>query len=281
MKGLFSDSALETMKKLKKIFLWSAVCALIGVFLLGAIMILSDGAGGAGMGRLIGTLSAVSVALFVGVNNFTRIESGDKLIQGFGLMSLGCNLIWLILAILLIWEIVPSTYYEYGSSRWGSVTLHVSAWVKIMSVAISLGAAGFWVSNVLSIKETVRPVKPLKITAIVCEVYCSLFAIVVILSDMYSGEMGKWYTLSGFAALAFIATACAALIVSKSGAKNEQNVAAPVAPAGNVVPEVNNPVQKSDEQLRAEIEEQVRREMIEKEVRARMEAEMGKKEGEQ
>ena len=273
MKGLFSDSALETIKKAKKIFLWSAVCALIGVFLLGAILILSDGANFVGMAKIAGTLIIVSVVLFVGVNNFIRMESNNKVIQSFGLASLICNLLWLIIAILLIWEITPALTYETTSRAYSSLfsftRVHLSVMAKIMVMAVSLGTAGFWISNVMSIKETVRPVKPLKITAIACETYCSLFAIIVVLSDVYRNDMGKWYLLSGLAGLAFVASALAALIVSKTSGKNEQDV---------IAANTTKPVSKSEEELRAEIEEQVKREMIEKEVRARMEAEMGKKE---
>ncbi|MBQ6461058.1 hypothetical protein IJJ36_01325 [Candidatus Saccharibacteria bacterium] len=276
MKGLFGDGALGTIKKAKKVFLWSAVCALIGAFLLGAILILSDGANSVGMGKIMGTLFIVSIVLFVGVNNFVRMENANKAIQGFGLASLICNLIWLVIAILLIWEIIPASTYD-TARRYGftyTTAVHLSAMTKIMAMAMSLGAASFWISNVMSIKETVRPVKPLKITAIACEIYCSLFAIVVVLSDVYNYEMDKWYLLSALAGLAFVTSACAALIISKTSGKNEQN--ATLANAGTASTTTKF-VGKSEEELRAEIEEQVKREMIEKEVRARMEAEMGKK----
>ena len=280
MKGLFGDSALETIKNIKKIFLWSAVCTLIGVFVLGAIFILSDGAGGAEMGKIIGTLFMVSVVLFVGVNNFVRMENDNKAIQSFGLMSLICNIIWLIIAILLIWGVIPAVVYEYEKNYYGlSVsTTHLTVMTKIVIIAASLGSAGFWISNVLSIKETVRPIKPLKITAIICEAYCSIFAIVVAFSNVYGADMGKWYLLSSLAGFPFVASAFAAWIISRTNKKDKQDK---VDTKNTTTAEVTNKPAKSDEELRAEIEEQVRKEMIEKEVRARMEAEMGKKEGEQ
>jgi hypothetical protein len=120
--------------------------------------------------------------------------------------------------------------------------------------------AGFWISNVLSIRETVKPVKPLKITAVICEIYCSGFAIVMTLIGFgnlsYDENLLKWSQLSGLAALAFIITALAALIISRTNRTKNDN---------------DGVLTQNDKETQTTIQE-----MVEKEVQERLKAELEK-----
>ena len=136
--------------------------------------------------------------------------------------------------------------------------------MKVLSILTSLAGAGFWISNVMSIKETIKVVKPLKIASVICETYVAIYAIASVLSNYeIETNMPTLTTLTGLLAFAFVVMAIVAWIISRTTGKKQVANAptnAPVAP-------------KTNEELRAEIEEKVRREMIEKEVRAKMEAE--------
>ncbi|MBR3324301.1 hypothetical protein IKG24_02060 [Candidatus Saccharibacteria bacterium] len=275
MNGIFKESTLITIGKIKKGFLWAAVCLLIGIFVMGAFLILANNYDIV-FGKFIATISIFTLVLFVGVNNFIRMEKGTKLVQILALAGLISGIVAAILGVLLIWEVVPVMEFftepaYCPSGKWNTscelmAVSGPSIALKIASVFTSLAGAGFWLSNVLSIKETVKVVKPLKITSVACETYCSLFAVVAVFIVEVPSNLGM---LSGFMGFAFVVTALAAWIISRTN-RNKQ-VAVNGAPGAA---SVSQPVvSKTDEELRAEIEEKVRREMIEKEVRAKMERE--------
>ena len=200
-------------------------------------------------------------------------------------MGLVTGILAAILGVLLVWEVVPlydvttencvsprnnPNYCNYVGLSAYSVVL--SAWAKILSVLASLAGAGFWLSNVMSIKEVIKVVKPLKITSIVCEAYCTIYAVVLVFissSEIYGNEtLTRMTALSGLAGFAFVVTALAAWIISRTSGKKQA-----VADAGGASVSSNVVAPKTDAELRAEIEEKVRKEMIEKEVREKMEAE--------
>lgn len=245
MSSLFNESTTEKIKSIRKTFLWTAVCILIGEVIVGAILILAQSFNGT-IGRLMSTFALCALALFIGVNNFSRMEKGEKLVQGFALAGFIANIIWLLLATLFIWEVMPLTE-NYYSSR-------MTVMSKIMVAAIDAAIMCFFVSNVWSIEETVKPVRPLKITAIVCEIYCGTYAIIVTLGDIQTTLDSRWNALAGLAALAFIVMACAASIVSNSGKKKAEKAT------------VKAP--QDSPEMQAAIKE-----MIEKEVQQRLAAE--------
>ena len=171
--NIFNQTTLSKFKNIRKTFLWVGVWILVAEFILGAILILTED-WSALFGKILATFLFLAIAFFVSVNNFIRIEKGDKTTQWFALIGFIANMVWLILATLLVWEVIPfiatnnsmrSGYYGYTSSY------TLSAVAKLLLISVSVAGAGFWISNVLSIKETNRAVKPLKITAIVCELY--------------------------------------------------------------------------------------------------------------
>ncbi|MBR5939050.1 hypothetical protein IKZ77_00665, partial [Candidatus Saccharibacteria bacterium] len=190
---------------------------------------------------------------------------GDKKVQLFALISFISNIVWVILSVLLMWEALPfhwteaaQEYSRYMEHYYSVTMYHMTFWSMMMAIAISSSAAGFWISNIMTIKETIKVVKPLKITAIVCVVYGWIFGVVVTLAELDYYDTERFYQLSSLAGIAFVVTALAAVIISGTNRKKV---------------EVKNEVKvaKTDDELRAEIEEKVRREMIEKEVRAEFE----------
>ena len=270
--SLFNENALQKMKKIRKIFLNCAVWILVAELIVGAILIIiGTDTWNITIGKIQGTFMIIALILFISINNFIRIEKGNKLIQTFASISFISNLIWGILALLLIWEILPTVWSEYVATEFFGTTFsttHPTVYSIIALTAAYAAAAGFWISNIMSIKETVKAVKPLKVASIVCIAYLWFSqTLLTIFQPLYS-EVEKLYQLSGLAGLAFIVMALAALIVSKT---NKNKIAEPSLTTKNETQ--TQPASKTDAEIRAEIEEKVRREMIEKEVRAKLEAE--------
>lgn len=267
--GLFSENTLQKIQKARKIFLKLAIWMLIAELFSGAFLILT-GIWGIEVGKIQGSLLILTLILFISVNNFIRLEKGNKTIQIFALLSFISDLIWGVFAFLLMWEIVPFNWTtntnRYLSGFYSTTDSHMTIYAIIMLTAAYAAAAGFWISNVLSIKETTKLVTPLKITATICIVYLWIFETITTPLEPDYRDVERLYQLAGLAGFAFAVTSLAALIVSKTNKKksSESNTVngaeAPLAP-------------KTEAELKAEIEEKVRREMIEKEVRAKMEAE--------
>lgn len=269
--NLFRPEQLEKIKKMRKVFLWAAVWILIGELALGAILILAQ-SWNISVGKIQGTFLILALVLFVGVNNFIRMENGDKKMQVFALIGFISNIIWALLAILLIWEALPFYWEEevremseYARMGYYSYTkYHMTFFSMLMVVAACSAAAGFWISNIMAIKETIKTVKPLKITAIVCIFYGWVYGVISTVAELEYSDAPQLHQLSALAGLAFCATALAAWIISRTNDKDRKNENGKIRRI------------KTEEELRAEIEEQVRREMIEKEVRAKYENDKAK-----
>lgn len=264
--GLFNEATLQKMQKTRKIFLKFAVWILIAELAFGAVLILT-GSWDIAIGRIQGTFLILAVILFVSVNNFIRIEKGDRAIQIFALIGFVSNLIWGVFAFLLMWEIAP---YHWTESFGGSYRIsihHMTFYAKTMLISAYAAMGGFWISNVMAIEETIKLVKPLKITAIACIVYLWFFETIITPIEPGFKDVEKLYQLAGLAGLAFVITALAALIISRTNAKKnvEANTITPAMDA--------QPTPRTVDELRAEIEEKIRREILEKELRAKIEAE--------
>lgn len=88
------------IKKTKKGFLWAAVCILIGEVVVGAILILIQSFDET-IGKLMGTFALCAVMMFFGVNNFSRMEKHDRIVQSFALVGLISNITWLLLSFFV------------------------------------------------------------------------------------------------------------------------------------------------------------------------------------
>lgn len=255
MNSLFSDLEIEAIKRTKRIFLWTAVSILIGEVVVSAFLILIQNLNEM-TGRLMGTFAACAIMMFFGVNNFSRMEKGDRVIQSFALISLIGNIIWLLFSFLFIWDIVPFT-----ESMNKYPFLYLTGVAKIFLVAINIAIMCFLISNIWSIKETLKPVRPLKITAILCALYCGIYLAIMTVGDVQSMTDRRWHALAGLAGLAFIVMSIAAVIVSYSGGKKDRE-------------KTNAGVDKTG---KADVQVTIQ-EMVEKEVQERLAAERKKAE---
>ena len=245
MNSIFNDQILEKIKTVRKLFLWAGVFILIGEVVLGAMAILTQDYNPY-VAKIAATLALCAVVFFVGVNNFSRMIKDGRIVQSFALVSLIANIIWLVLAIMFIWEMIPFLDSKY----------YLSPLTKIMFASVNVATMCFLISIVWSIKETVAPVRPLKITATVCELYRGIYGAVVTFGGVMYAADSRWYALAGLMGLGFILTACAAAIVSNSGEKNNEEKGT------GQIGDVSN-----DAAVQAKIQE-----MVEKEVQARMSA---------
>lgn len=273
-KSFFSEDALTKIRKARQIFLKFAVGILIAELAFGAVLILI-GAWDLAIGRIQGTFLILALILFLGINSFIRLEKGNKIIQTFALIEFISSLVFGVFVFLLMWEIVPANWTEeiikissYNSRAYTTTISHMTFWAIATLVSSYAAIAGFCIANIMSIETTIKVVKPLKITAIVCTFYLWIFGTIITIIQPEFKDVEKLYQLSGLAGLALVVTALAASIISKANKNKQENVARIVN--GN---NLSQNMPKTEAEIRAEIEEKVRREMIEKEIRTKLEAE--------
>lgn len=292
MSSIISKKSLEKLENVRKYVLKSAVWVLVGAVVMGAFLILFGGNGsGEIIGKFMGTLFIIGLMMMISVNNFRRITSENSTVQVFALIGLCSNVMWAILWTLLCWN--PEWALDCAGSRCRgyncpaymadvAVSCTQSMLIKFASAFSYLSALGFIGSNVLSIYEGNKKdlIRPLKIAAVVCATYEMLYFTIMAFVGFdrfsYNDASERFLALAGFVGFAWIIIVIVALILSKSE-KNKRLAQEEVIKKEEPKQEVVSN-KKTDEELRAEIEEQVRREMIEKEVRARMEAERTKEE---
>ena len=287
MSSIISKMTLEKMENARKYVLKAAIWVLVGAVILGVLMILlADTPNGEVIGKFMGTLFIVAFMMVVSVDNFKRIASEVPSVQIFALVGLFSNVLWAILWTLLIWNPEWMTREVACPERMYATCKESTMLFKFASAFSYLSFLGLIGSNVMAIYEGSKKdlIRPLKITAVVCATYEMLYFTVMAFvgyEHMFDSK-NKMGMLAGFVGVAWFMLVIAVLVLSRNERKRDEasqkisQTAEEIKPAEQVAP-----VRKSEEELRAEIEEQVKREMIEKEVRARMEAEMGKKEGEQ
>lgn len=274
--SIISKASLEKLENVRKYVLKTAIWLLVGGVVLGAMTILFGGSSsGEIIGKFMGTLFIVALMMIVSVNNFKMIASEDAKIQSFALVGLVSNLAWALFWTLLCW--VPEWGTTCNSSCVTCTNCGASMLIKSAAAFSYLSALGLIGSNVLSIYEGDKKslIRPLKITAVICATYEFLYLAVLTFSgyDFTSEFAARLGMLAIFAGFAWFAIVIAALILSSSEKNRKKKDTSISVNKSKKDEDDDAPKAKSDAELRAEIEEQVRREMIEKEVRARMEAE--------
>ena len=268
--SILNQISQEKIKELTGILLKVSVGIFIFSAIMGSITILTNfsefGAKAFGISIIIGLSTLVST------NGLNLLSSENKFTQITAIVLLASNVIWAIGYSLMILGVIDYTdcterrhdYYTYISTQ-----CVVTAWGVITAIATSLACLSLSWSNVSTIKSNNKAVQALKYTVYACIGYTCIFFMVNTIASSYgvvisNGPSSMLAIFSGFmGVLAWII----AHFISKSERK-EQDASRQVA----TINPPQQPTPKTDEQLRAEIEEQVRREMIEKEVRARMEA---------
>ena len=267
MSSIFNEQTKQKIPELRDITLKIAVVLFIVSVILGAFLIL---AGNETTGKLLGTSTLLAVTTLACVNNFHCLESDDKKVQNLALIGLISNIIHAILWTLMIWEVFgfhTTCYYKCTGDNYFILG-------KLTVVASILAVLGLCLSNIFSIKEFKnKAITALKWTAISGIGYCGVFFIIFVFSGFQLQPSVSGFVLAGF--LGFVGL-LAWIIADRISINEGKNLATTQAQ-----PQVTQPTsvasvpprRKTDDELRAEIEEQVRREMIEKEVRARLEKE--------
>lgn len=256
MSTILKTSTLEKLKPIRSILLKISVWLFVVAVIFGVGLILFGGNGWNMMLsylRITGTLIIIAISMLVAANNFKRLESENRFVGALALTSLICNILCSLLWILIIWEILP-TWSTSGSLYYASP---LSVFTQLAIIATSLASFGFLSSNIILIgaNSNQKTIKPLKITAIICLAYICLFSII----NVFVYINGRAWLLAAFAGFVWINATIIAILISVFSNPSKQN---------------NSTAQpKTEAELRAEIEAKVRAEMIEKEVRAKLENE--------
>ena len=294
--SFFNQKSILRIKKIHKGLLWVATGVLIASLLLGVALVFIDTTNGIVFVRIQATFSLLALLAFVLVNGLIRIEKGNKAIQGFALVGFVANILWVMMAILMVWGAFQPIEYKFGvvetdkaiasreiayndrdsfdvstmlddydedyydeydyddydydydydyddydydsdyddsdyytvtntSDSYRNTTYSPSSYMpnltiaaKITLVLISVASIGFWVSNIMAIKDKVKAVKPLKMTAIICQIFRSVFVITLVFlwPINFSMDALKWVQLYGLSVSGFIVMGLAAWIISRT-----------------------------------------------------------------
>lgn len=283
MSSIFSEKTLGGLATFRKWLFRSAVAAIILGVVLGVIFILTANSleSAEAFGKTFGTMICIGIMLIF-LNACSKlIESRRAVSQVFAIIGGVSSLLWVVFAILSIWLPQPCTSIFSDCSSSTAVT----AVSKICSVFAYLSLFGVICGAILNMYEGKRRdvILPLKITAAVLAGYLFIYCTIITIIGKVTNE--RLAALAGFAAIVWFVVWIIAAVMS-SGEKKKEYGSYTLKRSGvmNPTPEEEKSAKKeapaakkSDDELRAEIEEQVRREMIEKEVRARMEKELGDK----
>lgn len=265
MSSILGEQTITKFETSKKILLKIAIWTMVGGVVLGAVSILVGWDGdGAMIAKLMGTVLLLGIMLLISVNNFRRIASKEAVVQILAIIGLVANIFWATLWIVMIW--VPELLTDCTDRDRFVTTCGPSILTKVAVCVSSLSCLGFFGSNVMSIFEGEKKsiIKPLKITCLICLVYECVYSVVMTIMEFHYSEWSqKFGMLAGFVGFAWVVLVIVALVISRS---ERRRLAAPRGnDSGNTTGK--NVAPKSEAELRAEIEEKVRREMIEEEVR--------------
>ena len=301
--GIYRKQTLEKIKNIKGLIQKVIIWALIGGAICGAFLIVLVGTGGGEvLGKFMGTLFILAGAALVSLIDFNKIESKISSVQVFATIGVVANILWMLLWIFALWGLFDIWSYGTSTSRYYSSIVGYSPLGLLTMISTYLSSLGFFGALTLGIYEGEKKstIRPLKITAISCLVYVEFHAIINLFTQFSSDSSSssttsilieRFNVLATFAGFVWFVAALVAYFLGRNEqasvemkVKKEKddaqqkileqaaaNIAAmQVAPATPSAP-------KTDIELRAEIEEKVRREMIEKEVRAKLEKEMAEK----
>lgn len=271
MKSILNDNALAAVSNSKKYIFRIAVGVIIAAVVMSVFLILFGDLNSINswetnaLGRVIGTMFHLGIMLVMLHITTRLLESRKPAPQIFGIIG-GCfAIIYSVLAIITTWLTI-GLFSDAGSGI-----------ARACSVTFSMTLFGHICGGLMNMYEGKRRdvILPLKITATVLAGYELLYVTIVILTQSASNE--RLAALAGFASVLWFFIWIVLLVLSRGEKKRaiaEGGYAQKAAPAPEApTAPVAERKEKTDEELRAEIREQVRREQIEREVREEMEKE--------
>lgn len=282
MSSIFKETTIGGLSTFRKWLFRIAVGTIIFGVVLGIILIMTMNSlqSAEVFGKTIGTMVCVGIMLIFLSTCSKLVESRKAVPQVFAIIGGIFSMLWLIFAIIGVWS--PSLESAISCSLLDEqCTFANRAIDKLTSISMYMALFGVLCGAIMNMYEGKRKdvILPLKITATVLLGYELLyFTIITIIGKATNPRLAA---LAGFAAIIWFIIWIIAVVMSSSEKKKDFGpYALKRSGVMNPTPEeekkVEAPAKKTDDELRAEIEEQVRREMIEKEVRARMEKEQAK-----
>lgn len=240
MKSIVSEENIKKLSSSRKILGRIAVGIVIAGVVLGALMILAGTDGGA-FGSVVGTMISAGLALVSTSIALRLLESKKPVPQIFGIIGGIFGLIWALVSIINAW--MPQATYSYCGGIFEDGCIAGSAMTKIVSITGYLTLFGLICGGIMNMYEGKRKdiILPLKITSAVLIGFELLYSIVVTMIGRVTNE--RIMMLAVFAMAIWVIVIIITAVMSKNEKKRDKGT------------------------LRQEIEDQVRREMIEKEVR--------------
>lgn len=272
MSSIISEKTLGGLSTFRKWLFRCAVGTIIFGVVLGIILIMTmnDISSAEVFGKTVGTMICVGIMLVFLSTCSKLVESRNAVPQVLAVIGGVFSILWLIFAVIGVWT--PSVDSAISCSVLEENCTFVQRAIdKLTSISMYLALFGVLCGAIMNMYEGKRKdvILPLKITAAVLLGYELLyFTVVTIIGTVTNVRLAA---LAGFAAIIWFIVWVVAVVMSSSEKKKDYGpYALKRTGVMNPTPAEKPVAKKTDDELRAEIEEQVRREMIEKEVRERM-----------
>ncbi|MBR5418706.1 hypothetical protein IK110_00410 [Candidatus Saccharibacteria bacterium] len=277
MKSLLSDNAIAAVSNSKKYIFRIAVGVIIAAVVLSVFLILFGNFDNINnwetnvFGRVISTMFMLGIMLVLLHVTTRLLESKNPVSQIFAIIGGFFTIIYTTLGILSAW-MTSGLFAEAGSGL-----------ARACAVTFSMTLFGLVCGAMMNIYEGKRRdvILPLKITATVLVGYELLYTTIVILTESAGNE--RLAILAGFAGMLWFFIWIVLLVLSRGEKKRaiaEGTYYKKTAPVKEepvaTIAVVEEKKEKTDDELRAEIREKLRREQIEREVREEMEKEKQK-----
>lgn len=270
MSSIYNESFLGGIANFKKWLFRFAVGLLVFAVVLGGLIVLvgeSSLETAKLVGQFMGTVIIIGIMMLCTTWDIKLIESRKPAVQVLATIGLGFNLLWAIFWIVICW------FPEMVSCSSTFLVCEYNPIAKIASVCTSMSAFGLLCGAIMNMYEGKRKdiILPLKITTAVLLGYELIFATLTVLLD---GNVNERFTLlSGYAGALWFIMWLVTLAISGNEKKKDLGIETPRIGLIKLAAKEEKPAEKTDEEIRKEVEERLRREQIEKEVRAEMEKE--------
>lgn len=247
MSSLISDPNLVRIRVFRKYFFRVAVWTLIAGVVMVVVSVFASRTleWDTTLLKITFTLFALALAMLVSVNSLRLLDDQRLPIQIFAIGTMICTALWVILWLMTTW--CPAVYRQ-------GAEIH-----KAVRIMMYFAIYGFAILNLWHMYEGKRIdlVRPLKAVITVLITYLVAYNTMTLLTDSLRGEMAeKLAILANLAVLLGLLLFVIAWVISRTerGRTKAMRV-------------------KSNDELRFEIEDRLRRESIEQEVREKLAAE--------
>ncbi len=224
----------EKLQKTQKILFRIALCTFLVDIFLCYIFALKVEHWTPIVTKSLSSLTALSVLFFISSGILPRIEKGTKAVRNIAFAGLICGVLCGILALLIIWEVIPYSWSEITTriDERNLLLVRNNKYLTFYGAAmLFMGFTAltcYLLSSVMSIKESSKAIKPLKIASNICLLYLWIYEIYMVaqctetqLISLSKDVDNLMLQLAEFTCACYIITTTAVSIISRKNQKAE------------------------------------------------------------